>query len=233
MTLNFYFNTKTLQVQGKASSEVKNKLHDIFSSRNKPIQNNGRKGNEETQSFLHCTEERMAMLSNESAYGASFNKFSLLQERSGIDADQSLKVLEAIDRDVSEDTESEAEPNENLRRAEISKSDLHVVLPDNKEISSLKIEELKAELDKRGLKKSGNKGTLVQRLRNVIVSEKLGSQIIETDTTYSQIESPANGQAFIQDTPRMDDIYSFIEIKVKEVCRLEVKKLKLEASTSY
>ena len=239
MTLNFYFNTKTLQVQGKASSEVKNKLHDIFSSRNKPIQNNGREGNEETQSFLHCTEERMATLSNESAYGASFNKFSLLQEMSGIDADQSLEVLESIDRDkgyhhhVSEDTESKAEPNENLRRAEISKSDLHMALPDNKEISSLKIEELKAELDKRGLKKSGNKGTLVQRLRDAIVSEKLGSQIIETDTTYSQIESPANGQAFIQDTPRIDDIYSFIEIKVKEVCRLEVEKLKLEASTSY
>ena len=175
----------------------------------------------------------MATLSNESAYGASFNKFSLLQEMNGIDADQSLEVLESIDRDVSEDTESEAEPNENPRRAEISKSDLHMALPDNKEISSLKIEELKAELDKRGLKKSGNKGALVQRLRDAIVSEKLGSQIIETDTTYSQIESPANGQAFIQDTPRVDDIYSFIEIKVKEVCRLEVDKLKLEASTSY
>ena len=116
-------------------------------------QNNGREGNEETQSFLHCTEERMATLSNESACGASFNKFSLLQEMSGIDADQSLEVLESIDWDVSEDTESEAEPNENLRRAEISKSDLHMALPDNKEISSLKIEELKAELD--------NKGTLV------------------------------------------------------------------------
>ena len=175
----------------------------------------------------------MATLSNESAYGASFNKFSLLQEMNGIDADQSLEVLESIDRDASEDTESEAEPNENPRRAEISKSDLHMALPDNKEISSLKIEELKAELDKRGLKKSGNKGAIVQRLRDAIVSEKLGSQIIETDTTYSQIESPANGQAFIQDTLRVDDIYSFIEIKVKEVCRLEVDKLKLEASTSY
>ena len=184
-------------------------------------------------SILHCTKERMATLSNESTYGASFNKFSLLQEMNGIDADQSLEVLESIDRDVSEDTESEAEPNENLRRAEISKSDLHMALPDNKEISSLKIEELKAELDKRGLKKSSNKGALVQRLRDAIVSEKLGSQIIETDTTYSQIESPANGQAFIQDTPRVDDIYSFIEIKVKEVCRLEVEKLKQEASTSY
>jgi len=78
------------------------------------------------------------------------------------------------------------------------------------------------------LKKSGNKCTLVQRLRDASVSEKLGSQTIETDTTFSQIESPANGQ----DNPRVDDIYSFIEIKVKEVCRLEIEKLKQEASTS-
>ena len=169
------------------------------------------------------------MLSNESVCGASFNKFSLLQELSGTDADHSLEVLESIDRDVSEDEAADAEPNENLTRAETSKSDLHLALPDNKEISSLKIEELKAELDKRGLKKSGNKCTLVQRLRDAIVSEKLGSQTIETDTTFSQIESPANGQ----DNPRVDDIYSFIEIKVKEVCRLEIEKLKQEASTSY
>ena len=169
------------------------------------------------------------MLSNESVCGASFNKFSLLQELSGTDADHSLEVLESIDRDVSEDEAADAEPNENLTRAETSKSDLHLALPDNKDISSLKIEELKAELDKRGLKKSGNKCTLVQRLRDAIVSEKLGSQTIETDTTFSQIESPANGQ----DNPRVDDIYSFIEIKVKEVCRLEIEKLKQEASTSY
>ena len=69
----------------------------------------------------------------------------------------------------------------------------------------------------------------MQRIRDAIVSEKLGSQTIETDTTFSQIESPANGQ----DNPRVDDIYSFIEIKVKEVCRLEIEKLKQEASTSY
>ena len=31
----------------------------------------------------------------------------------------------------------------------------------------------------------------------------------------------------------MQDIYSFIEIKVKDVCRLEIEKLKLEASSSY
>ena len=31
----------------------------------------------------------------------------------------------------------------------------------------------------------------------------------------------------------MDDIYSFIEIKVKEVCRLEIENLKQEASASY
>ena len=66
-----------------------------------------------------------------------------------------------IDRDVSEDEAADAEPNQNLTRAETSKSNLHLTLPNNKEISSLKMEELKAELDKRGLKKSGNKCTLV------------------------------------------------------------------------
>ena len=54
------------------------------------------------------------MLSNESVCGASFNKFSLLQELSGTDADQSLEVLELIDRDEAGD----AGPNKNPTRAE-------------------------------------------------------------------------------------------------------------------
>ena len=78
----------------------------------------------------------MATLSNESVCGASFYQFSLLQELSGTNADQSLEVLESIDRDVREDETADAEPNENLTRAETSKSDLHMALPDNKEISS-------------------------------------------------------------------------------------------------
>ncbi|CAH3145981.1 unnamed protein product, partial [Porites lobata] len=45
---------------------------------------------------------------------------------------------------------------------------------------------------------------------DAIVSEKLGWQTIETDTTFSQMESPAHDQ----DNQRVDDIYSFIEIKV-------------------
>ena len=73
----------------------------------------------------------------------------------------------------------------------------------------------------------------MQRLSDAIISEKLGSQAIETGTTYSQIEIPAKGQTFIQDIPKVDDIHSFIDIKVKEVCRLEMEKLKPEASTSY
>ena len=35
------------------------------------------------------------------------------------------------------------------------------------------------------------------------------------------------------DNLRVDDIYPFIEIKVKEFCHLEIEKLKQEASTSY
>jgi len=99
-----------------------------------------------------------------------------------------------------------------------------MALPDNREISSLKIEELKAELDKRGLKKSGNKSTLIHRLRDAIVSEQQSSQPVETDSTFIQA-SAVNGQTFIQGTPNMEDIYSFTEIKVKDVCRLEIESL--------
>ena len=171
----------------------------------------------------------METLSNESALGASFNKFSLLQGTSGTDADQSLEVLESLDCDVSKDAENEAdaEPDENARRAEISKSNLRLALPDNREISSLKIEELKAKLDKRGLKKSGNKCTLVQRRREAIVNRFSGSQAIKTNSNHK-----SKALSMARHTPNVDDIYSFIEIRVKEVYRLEIEKLKLEASAS-
>ena len=40
--------------------------------------------------------DRMATLNNESVCGASFNKFSLLQELSGTDADRSLEFLNQL-----------------------------------------------------------------------------------------------------------------------------------------
>ena len=104
----------------------------------------------------------MATLSNESVCWASLNNYSLLQDLSGTDADQSLEVLESIDQDVSEEEAANAGPNENLTRVETSKSNLHLALPDKKEISLLKMEELKAEMDKKGLQKSSNKCILVQ-----------------------------------------------------------------------
>ena len=148
----------------------------------------------------------METLSNESALGASFNKFSLLQGTSGTDADQSLQVLESLDCDVSKDAENEAdaEPDENARRAEISKSNLRLALPDNREISSLKIEELKAKLDKRGLKKSGNKCTLVQRRREAIVNRFSGSQAIKTNSNHK-----SKALSMARHTPNVDDIYSY------------------------
>jgi len=128
------------------------------------------------------------------------------------------------------ENKGDAEPDEYVRREEISKSNLHMAFPDNREISLLKIEELKAELDKRGLNKSGNKSTLVHRLRDAIASEQQSSQAVETDSTF--ITSPGNGQTSIQGTPNMEDIYSFIEIKVKDVCRLEIENLKSETTSS-
>ena len=38
-----------------------------------------------------------------------------------------------------------------------------------KRIDKLKVDELKAELEQRGLKKSGNKGVLVERLQEVVI----------------------------------------------------------------
>ena len=202
-TINFYYGTKTLQVQGKACNEMRNRLLDIFNLRTNSFQKRQDNGGELPTSPDDLNlEDEIAIL---------------------IDLNTNEGALESLDCVVSDDAENvgDAEPDESVRRAEISKSNQHMALPDNREISSLKIEELKAELDKRGLKKSGNKSTLVHRLRDVIVSEQQNSQAIETDSTF--IASPIS----------VEDIYSYIEIKVKDVCRLEIERLKLEARSSY
>ena len=212
-TINFYYSTKTLQVQGKACSEMRNRLLDIFNLRTNSFQRRQDNGSELVVSPVDQ------------------NSADEIALRTDPNTNQS--ALASLDCDVSDvaGNEGDAEPDENVRKEEIGNSNLHMALPDNREISSLKIEELKAQLDKRGLKKSGNKSTLVHRLRDAIVSEQQSSQAVETDSTF--IGSPVNGQTFIQGTPNMEDIYSFIEIKVKDVCRLEIEKLKLEASSSY
>ena len=53
----------------------------------------------------------------------------------------------------------------------VGEGDTGLVFLNGKDILSLKTEELKAELNKRGLKKSGNKCTLVERLRAAMISE--------------------------------------------------------------
>ena len=153
-TINFYYSTKALQVQGKACNEMRNRLLDIFNLRRNSFQKRQDNGGEHAASpDDQNLEDEIAIL---------------------IDLNTNEGALESLDCDVSDDAENEgdAEPDESVRRAEISKSNQHMALPDNREISSLKIEELKA-------------------------------------------------------------IYSFIEIKVKYVCRLEIERLKLEASSSY
>lgn len=51
----------------------------------------------------------------------------------------------------------------------------------DKEISSLTTEALKTELNRRGLKKNGNRRTLVERLRAAKISEHI-AQAIENDS---------------------------------------------------
>ena len=56
------------------------------------------------------------------------------------------------------------------------------------------------------------------------------SQKFENDHKHSQVK-----EKFIKTKSHMQDqeIYSFIETKVREVCRHEIEKLKSEASSSY
>lgn len=82
---------------------------------------------------------------------------------------------------------------------------------------------MKAEPDKRGLKKSGNKPTLLQQLRDAIVSEQQSLRVIETEPVLNV--HPVNGQSSSQGTPNVEDIYSFIETKVRDVCRLVIENL--------
>ena len=111
----------------------------------------------------------------------------------------------------------------------VGEGDTSLVFLNGKDIFSLKTEELKAELDKQGLKKSGNKCTLVERLRAAMISEHI-SQTFENDHKHSQVkEKPIKTNSHIQD----QEIYSFIETKVREVCLHEIEKLKSEASSSY
>ena len=91
-------------------------------------------------------------------------------------------------------------------------------------VSSLKTDELKAELYKRGLKRSGNKSVLIDRLRPAIQSQDHGSNadMDKRETVWTC----SNNKLTIE------DLSSFIEAKVKDVCCFEIENLKSEASAS-
>ena len=129
-TINFYYSTKTLQVQGKACSEMRNRLLDIFNLRPNSFQRRQDNGSELVVSPVDQ------------------NSADEIALRTDPNTNQS--ALESLDCDVSDvaENEGDADPDENVRKEEIGNSNLHMALPDNREISSLKIEELKVQLDK-------------------------------------------------------------------------------------
>ena len=67
----------------------------------------------------------------------------------------------------------------------VGQGDTGLVFLNGKDIFSLKTEELKPELGRRGFKKSENKCTLVERLRTALISERI-SQTFENDHKHSQ-----------------------------------------------
>ena len=65
----------------------------------------------------------------------------------------------------------------------VTEGDTGLVFLNGKDIFSLKTEELKAELDRRGFKKSGNKCTLVERLRTALISD-ISQRLKMTSNTH-------------------------------------------------
>ena len=100
-------------------------------------------------------------------------------------------------------------------------------------ISSLKTVELKAELNKRGLKQTGNKSVLTDRLLAAIQSQDHGEESTETSSSDTVMDEHETACPCSNDKLTIDDLSSFIEAKVNEVCRFEIENLKSEASASY
>ena len=100
-------------------------------------------------------------------------------------------------------------------------------------VSSLKTDELKAEINKRGLKRSGNKSVLIDRLRAAIQSQEHGEEPIERSSSNAGMDEREAAWTFSNNKLTIEDLSFFIEGKIKEVCSFEIENLKSEASASY
>ena len=99
-------------------------------------------------------------------------------------------------------------------------------------VSFLKTDELKAELNKHGLKQSEDKSVLINRLRAPIQSQDHGEEPIESSSN-ADMDECETAWTCSNDKLTIEDLSAFIEAKVKEVCRFKIENLKSEASTSY
>ena len=100
-------------------------------------------------------------------------------------------------------------------------------------VSSLKMDELKAELNKRGLKRSGNKSVLIDQLRAAIQSQDHDEEPFERSSSNVDRDEHDTALSCANNKLTIEDLSSFIETKVKEVCCFEIENLKSEASASY
>ena len=100
-------------------------------------------------------------------------------------------------------------------------------------VSSLKTDELKAELNKRGRKRSGNKSLLIDRVRPGIQSQDHDEEPFEKSSSNVDRDERETALSCANNKLTIEDLSSFIETKVKEVCRFEIENLKSEASASY
>ncbi|CAH3157788.1 unnamed protein product [Porites lobata] len=92
-------------------------------------------------------------------------------------------------------------------------------------VSSLKTDELKAELIKRGLKRSGNKSVLIDRLRAAIQSQDQGEEPIERSSSNADMDERLTARSCSNNKLIFEDFILLLKLKSKNSAALKLRIL--------
>ena len=92
-------------------------------------------------------------------------------------------------------------------------------------VSSLKTDELKAELIKRGLKRSGNKSVLIDRLRAAIQSQDQGEEPIERSSSNADMDERLTARSCSNNKLIYEDFILLLKLKLKKSAALKLRIL--------
>ena len=92
-------------------------------------------------------------------------------------------------------------------------------------VSCLKTDELKAELIKRGLKRSGNKSVLIDRLRAAIQSQDQGEEPIERSSSNADMGERLTAWSCSNNKLIFEDFILLLNLKLKKSAALKLRIL--------